>query len=73
MNLTGLTSPNHVVLLVLTDALLAVWHRDADVGVLSPVRHQVLRLLMATRSSGLFTRTHSADKQGNLIYIHNYH
>lgn len=54
-----------VVMTVLTDALPAVRHRDADMGVFSTVRHQVIRLLMATRSSCLFARTCSTDKQGN--------
>lgn len=59
---------------VLTDALLAVRYRDADVGVFSFVRHQVICLLMATCSSGLFACTRSTDEQGNftLLYINNY-
>lgn len=68
------SSHNNVVVNVLTDALLAIRHRDADVGVLSFVRHQVICLLMATRSSGLFACTCSTDKQGNstLLNINNY-
>lgn len=62
----GLTAHNNAVLTVLTDALLAVRHRDADVGVFASVRHQVIRLLMATRSSGLFACTRSTDKQGKV-------
>lgn len=65
---------NSVVMNVLTDALLAVRYRDADVGVFSSVRHQVICLLMATCSSGLFACTRSTDEQGNftLLYINNY-
>lgn len=63
------SSHNSVVVNVLTDALPAVWHRDADVGVFSSVRHQVICLLMATRSSGLFACTRSTDEQGNFTLI----
>lgn len=67
VQLRGLTAHNNAVLTVLTDALLAVRHRDADVGVFASVRHQVIRLLVATRSSSLFACTRSTDKQGNFI------
>lgn len=50
---------------VLTDALPAVWYGDADMGVFSTVRHQVICLLMATRSTSLFARTCITDKQGD--------
>lgn len=63
------SSHNNVVVNVLTDALLAVRHRDADVGVFSSVRHQVICLLMATCSSGLFACTCSTDEQGNFTLI----
>lgn len=53
------------VMTVLTDALPAVWYRDADMGVFSTVRHQVICLLMATRSTSLFARTCITDKQGD--------
>lgn len=53
------------VLTVLTDALPAVWYRDADMGVFATVCHQVICLLMATRSAGLFARTCITDKQGD--------
>lgn len=54
-----------VIVTVLSDALPAVWHRDANVGIFSAVRHQVVRLLVATRSSCLFACPRSTDKQGN--------
>lgn len=54
---------------VLTDALPTLWHRDADLGVFSAIRHQVICLLMATCSSCLFTRTCSTDKQGNYFKL----
>lgn len=53
------------IMTVLTDALPAVWHRDANMGIFSAVRHQVIRLLMATRSSCLFACPCFTDKQGN--------
>lgn len=53
------------VMTVLTDALPAVWYGDADMGVFSTVRHQVICLLMATRSASLFARTRITDKQGD--------
>lgn len=62
------SSRNTVFLNVLTDALLAVRHRDADVGVFSSVRHQVIRLPVATCSPGLFARTRSTDEQGTFHY-----
>lgn len=52
---------------ILTDALPAVRYGDADVGVLSAVRHQIICLLVATRSSRLFARARPADKQGNYL------
>lgn len=52
---------------ILTDALPAVRYGDADVGVLSAVRHQIIRLLVATRSSCLFARARPTDKQGNYL------
>lgn len=70
--LRGLATGNGVVI-VLTDALLAVRHRDADVGVFASVRHQVICLLMATCSSGMFACTRSTDKQGNFIYFNTFH
>lgn len=53
------------MLAILTDALPAVRYGDADVGVLSAVRHQIICLLVATRSSCLFARARPTDKQGN--------
>lgn len=52
---------------ILTDALPAVRYGDADVGVLSAVRHQIICLLVATRSSCLFARARPTDKQGNYL------
>lgn len=69
VHLRGLAAHNNAALTVLTDALLAVRHGDADVGVFASVRHQVIRLLMATRSPGLFACTRSTDKQGNFINV----
>lgn len=54
-----------LLITVFTDALPAVWHRDADMGIFSTVCHQVICLLVATCSSCLFTRPCSTDKQGN--------
>lgn len=50
---------------LVTDALPAVWLRDANMGIFSFVRHQVVRILMVTRSSCLLACPCSADEQGN--------
>lgn len=49
---------------VLTDALLALRHRNANMGILSTVCHQVLCLLMVTCTSCLLACPCSTDKQG---------
>lgn len=54
-----------VVTTVLTDALPALRHRDANVGIFPAVRHQILCLPVVTRSSCLFACPCSTDKQGN--------
>lgn len=57
---------------ILTDALPAVRHRDADMGVFPTVCHQIIRLLMATCSSCLSARACPTDKQGdcsNLLFF----
>lgn len=54
-----------VMLTVLADALPAVRHRDANVGIFSAVCHQVVRLFVVTCSTCLFTCPCSTDEQGN--------
>lgn len=54
-----------VMFTVLTDALPAVRYRDANMGIFTPVCHQVVRLFVVTCSSCLFTCPCSTDEQGN--------
>lgn len=50
---------------VISDALPAVRLRDANMGIFSVIRHQVVRLLVATCASCLFACPCSTDKQGS--------